>query len=228
MSGPTDELRTALESAIAAGNEKVRSSPGQRRCGISTGGKFEAPVHRMYCGAWRGDDITGIRKDRTQRGQNHRPALEGDARPQAGTRGDKLAATQGSSRLRKKGLASTGLAVIRSGRVVDGEVADARAGSADGRAVQLCELREPGAGGASAAGDPADRRCRAGGAERGVPAALRRERAALDRAGEAAAGAAAAGVLLGPLGAAADGAAGLQPAVPLVRRARASTTRSGT
>ena len=46
------------------------------------------------------------------------------------------------------------------------------------------------------------------------------ERPALDRAGEAAAGPAAAGVLLGPLRAAADGAAGLQPLVPLVRRAR--------
>ena len=46
------------------------------------------------------------------------------------------------------------------------------------------------------------------------------ERPALDRAGEAAAGLAAAGVLLGPLRAAADGAVGLQPPVPLVRRPR--------
>ena len=80
-----------------------------------------------------------------------------------------------------------------------------------------CET--PGAGGASAAVDPAGRRCRAGGAVGRVPAALRAERAALDRAGEAAAGPAAAGVLLGALGAAAHGAAGLQPPVPLVRRA---------
>ena len=61
-----------------------------------------------------------------------------------------------------------------------------------------------------------------------VPAALRAERPALDPAGEAAAGAAAAGVLLGPLGAAADGAARLQPAVPLVRRPGRRRRRSGT
>ena len=95
---------------------------------------------------------------------------------------------------------------------------DARFGSADGRAVQLRELRAAGAGRSSAAGDPAGRRCRPGGADGRVPAALRAERAALDPAGEAAARLAAAGVLLGALRAPADGAAGLQPAVPLVRR----------
>ena len=50
--------------------------------------------------------------------------------------------------------------------------------------------------------------------------ALRADRAAVDRAGEAAAGDAVAGVLFDPLGAAADGAAGIRPAVPLVRRDR--------
>ena len=54
----------------------------------------------------------------------------------------------------------------------------------------------------------------------GVRRALCPDRPAVDRAGEAAAGDAAAGLLLDPLGAAADGAAGVRPAVPLVRRAR--------
>ena len=56
--------------------------------------------------------------------------------------------------------------------------------------------------------------------ERGLRGALRADRAAVDRAGEAASGDAVAGVLLDPLGAAADGAAGVRPAVPLVRRDR--------
>src|SRR4051794_37974432 len=49
---------------------------------------------------------------------------------------------------------------------------DAGTGSADGRAVQLCELREPGAGGASAGIDPDHRGCRVGGAVGGVPVLL--------------------------------------------------------
>lgn len=44
--------------------------------------------------------------------------------------------------------------------------------------------------------------------------------AAVDPAGEAAAGDAVAGVLFDPLGAASDGATGIRPAVPLVRRNR--------
>ena len=82
-------------------------------------------------------------------------------------------------------------------------VGDAGRGSADGRSVQLRELREPGAGWASAAGRfcrwPMPRWPALIGR---VPAALRVERTALDRAGEAAARPAAAGVLLGPLRAA--------------------------
>ena len=100
--------------------------------------------------------------------------------------------------------------------------------SADGRAVQLCELR-----GRVPADHPlrpirtriVDERCGCRGEFQQLYAP---HRAALDPAGEAAAGPAAAGVLLGALGAAADGAARLQPAVPLVRRPRRSTIRSGT
>ena len=61
----------------------------------------------------------------------------------------------------------------------------------------------------------------------GFRAALRGHGAAVDRAGAAAAGLAAAGVLLGALRAAADGADRLQPAVPLVRRARHRRCRLG-
>ena len=53
----------------------------------------------------------------------------------------------------------------------------------------------------------------------GVREDLRRDRAAVDCTRAAAAGGSAAGVLLDPLGAAVDGAARLQPALPLVRRA---------
>src|SRR6478609_8158814 len=96
---------------------------------------------------------------------------------------------------------------------------DARAGSTDGRAVQLRELRGPGAAGASVAVDLAGGRCRADSAVGRFPAALCAERAAVDPAGEAAALFALAGILLGSLGAPAHGAAGLQSLVPLVRRA---------
>ena len=51
----------------------------------------------------------------------------------------------------------------------------------------------------------------------GVRGALRPDGPTLDPAGEAAAGDAVAGVLFDPLGAAVDGAAGVRPAVPLVR-----------
>ena len=72
----------------------------------------------------------------------------------------------------------------------------------------------------SAAGDPRDRERGAGGAGGRVLGAVFADRAAFDPAGEAAAGDAAAGVLFDPLGAAVDGAAGVRPAVPLVRRPR--------
>src|SRR5215211_5298368 len=95
---------------------------------------------------------------------------------------------------------------------------DAWSGRADGSAVQLSEPGGDGAEGSPAAGHPA-----AG--ERGASAAVTRLRAALcpdgpdlDRAGKVAAGVAPAGVLLGALGAAIDGAADLQYAVPLVCR----------
>src|ERR687896_2719827 len=79
-------------------------------------------------------------------------------------------------------------------------------GCADGRTVQLRRHRGPDPGEAPAARDPGDR-------ERGAPLArwrvrpaLRADRARVDRARAAAQGLAAAGVLLGPLRAAVDGA----------------------
>ncbi len=98
------------------------------------------------------------------------------------------------------------------------------------RSVLVCELGGTGAGGSSAARDPGDRGRGAGDVVAGVRAALFDAGPAVDRAGAAAAGAVAAGVLRHPLGAPADGAAGLQPAVPLVRRAvdgRAGVGRDG-
>ena len=67
----------------------------------------------------------------------------------------------------------------------------------------------------------------AGGAFERVLGALCADGPAVDPAREAAAGDAAAGVLFDPLGAAVDGAAGVRPAVPLVRRASAWTIRCG-
>ena len=66
----------------------------------------------------------------------------------------------------------------------------------------------------------ADRERGAGSAGAEFRGALFAARPAVDSAGEAAAGDAAAGLLLDPLGAPADGAAGVRPVVPLVRRAR--------
>ena len=66
-----------------------------------------------------------------------------------------------------------------------------------------------------------------GGAERAVRGAVLGDGPAVDPAGDAAAGDAAAGVLLGPLGAAADGADQLQPVVPLVRRPVDGRARCG-
>src|SRR5262249_21221720 len=96
---------------------------------------------------------------------------------------------------------------------------DAWWGPEHGSTVQLRELRGTGGQGPSTAGDPRDRQCRVGDAVAGVRKALRAVGAAVDRAGEAAAGAVAASVLLGAFGAAADGAAGLQLVVSLVCRA---------
>ena len=96
----------------------------------------------------------------------------------------------------------------------------ARIGSSVGRALFLRRCGDAGPVGSSAAHDPFDRQRDAGGAERGVRRALRgRGRAAVDPAGDAAPGDAAAGVLHDPLGAPADGAARVRPLVPLVRRA---------
>src|SRR6516165_12062914 len=107
---------------------------------------------------------------------------------------------------------------------------DAWWGPEHGGAVQLRELRGAGGQGSSAAGDPRDRQCRAGDPVAGIREALRAAGTAVDRAGEAAAGAVPASILLGALGAAADGAAGLQLAVWLVCRAgngRADLGRDG-
>ncbi len=69
----------------------------------------------------------------------------------------------------------------------------------------------------SIAADPADGRCRAEVTVTGVRSDLCHVRASVDCAGEAAAGVAAADVVHGSQRADADGAAGIQPAVPLVR-----------
>ncbi len=68
----------------------------------------------------------------------------------------------------------------------------------------------------SVAGDPGSGERSAGGAGAGVRGSVFADRAAVDPAGEAAAGNALAGVLLDPLRAALDGAAGIRPSVPLV------------
>src|ERR1044072_7927160 len=95
---------------------------------------------------------------------------------------------------------------------------DAWSGRADGGAVQLSEPRGDGAEGSPATGHPAAGECGAGAAVTRVRAALCPDGPGLDRAGEVAAGAAPAGVLLGALGAAANGATDLQHAVPRARR----------
>src|SRR6516162_2224956 len=92
---------------------------------------------------------------------------------------------------------------------------DARLGCQERRAVQLCELRGTGSKGSSVAADPADCGQGAGGAVAGIRKAVRQTRPTLDSARETASRFAVAGLLLGALGAAADGAARLQSAVPL-------------
>src|SRR5215475_12862583 len=85
--------------------------------------------------------------------------------------------------------------------------------------VFLCRSRIAGSSGSSAAGDPGDRECGPGVAERGPRGTLPAPAwSAVDCTGAAAAGDAAAGVLRHPLGASADGADGVRSSVPLVRR----------
>src|SRR3984893_15517030 len=93
---------------------------------------------------------------------------------------------------------------------------DARWGCEKRRAVQLCELRSAGSEGSSVAADPADCGQGAGGSVAGIRKAVRQTWAAIDSAGEIASRSAVAGLLFGAFGAAADGAARLQSAVPLV------------
>src|SRR5690242_58843 len=93
---------------------------------------------------------------------------------------------------------------------------DAWSGRADGGAVQLSEPRGDGAEGSPAARHPAAGKRGAGPTVTGLRAALCLDGPSFDRAGKVAAGVAPAGVLLGALGAATDGATDLQYAVPLV------------
>src|SRR6476660_2630265 len=95
---------------------------------------------------------------------------------------------------------------------------DAWSGRADGGAVQLSEPRGDGAEGSPAAGHPAAGERGAGATVTRFCAALCPDGPGLDRTGKVAAGLAPAGVLLGALGAATDGATDLQYAVPLVCR----------
>src|SRR5947208_10454420 len=88
-----------------------------------------------------------------------------------------------------------------------------------GGVVFVCRSGEACSRRSSASGDPiADQRGFIG-AVAGFCGALFRSWAAIDRARDAAAGDAFAGVLLGALGTPADGAAGVRSAVPLVCRA---------
>ena len=99
-------------------------------------------------------------------------------------------------------------------------VGDAGRGSADGAAVLLCRSRVESSRGPPVAGDPRLGERGADGPVGRLRRALFARRPAEHRAGAAAAGDVAAMLLLGALGAAADGAAGVRPLVPLVRRAR--------
>src|SRR5260370_4773748 len=100
-------------------------------------------------------------------------------------------------------------------RVIEGvEGADARRRSAAGSDVQLHFAGAAGAAGTSAASDSRDRGCGAEGDVAGVCAAVRGERAAVDRAGEAAAGATPAIAVHGEQRSSADGPVGLLPVGP--------------
>src|SRR5215467_9165996 len=96
---------------------------------------------------------------------------------------------------------------------------DARLGCEEPSAVQLCELRGAGSKGSSVTADPADSGRGAGGSVAGIRKAVRQTWPAVDSAGAIASHSAVAGLLFGALGAAADGAARLQSAVPVVCRA---------
>src|SRR5215469_15455855 len=96
---------------------------------------------------------------------------------------------------------------------------NARVGCAERHAVQLCELRATDSKGSSVARDPAGCRRGVDGFVVGIRGAVRQVWSAVDPARALAARPAAAGLLLGPFGAAADGAARVQSAVPLVCRA---------
>lgn len=95
---------------------------------------------------------------------------------------------------------------------------DARARRSAGAPVQLRPPGGPRTGQSSAASDPGAGGRGPGRAERALRSALFADGAALDPAGDAAAGEPAAGFLLGALRAAADGADRRQPVVPVVRR----------
>ena len=99
-----------------------------------------------------------------------------------------------SSRLRKKTACVCRLPSIRwccEERAAEG--CDAGRGPANGRNVQLCELRGAGSVGPSAAGDSGDRRRGAGRTVAAIRGALRQGRPPFDPAGEAAPRAVAAG-----------------------------------
>src|SRR5580704_13234605 len=94
---------------------------------------------------------------------------------------------------------------------------DAGLGRAERRVVLVRRCRGSDTCGASVAGDPDPGERSTCGAGSRVFRALRRQWTAVDCTGATAAGAASAGVLHDPLGAAADGADRLQPALSLVR-----------
>src|SRR5436189_1110061 len=103
---------------------------------------------------------------------------------------------------------------------------DARIRCDFGFVILLCGCGGADTGGASAAHDPDDRERGAGRAQWGVRGALRRYRAAVDRAGTAVAGFAVAGVLLCPLRAPVDGADQLQSSVSLISSSPAAQNRA--
>lgn len=84
----------------------------------------------LILAAW----LARVYASRAEGGRGHRPARSHAS----------------SSRLRRKELACPGRPWLDRLQLYGDGVADARAGSADGRSVQLCQLREPGAGRAAA------------------------------------------------------------------------------
>ena len=113
----------------------------------------------------------------------------------------------------------TGLGLIHSVPTADGK-SDARLGSTFWGVVLGCGPGGSGPGGSSPAEHPATDGRGACGPDRVVLGALCvSDGASVDPARDVAAGHASASVRLDPLGAAADGAAGVRPVVPQVRRA---------